>query len=172
MFYQPTIAFSSFIVTAYLFYFSIVRLPTINGLGGSFAAASANIDHMNDGKVMFKPELTSGWKTNVEDVLKFVTDNAHQFVIFSALTSNFKHLFQFDSAVLKFTLAIGGTFGVAGVIFSVLKKYGIGNEEKQELDKQIVNLTIEIKKNLETPVSNNEYHDMFEKIYSKYETIM
>jgi len=173
MFYQPTIAFSSFIVTAYLFYFSIVRLPTINGLGSAFSTFAQNNKHMNDGKVVFKTELTSGWKTNVEEVLKFVTENAHQIIMLFSLKTNFKHLFNIESKIFKTTFAIGGITAAAKLLFSIFEKYGIGNEEKQELDKQIVNLTAEIKNNIEAPAStNNEYHDMFEKIYSQYETIM
>lgn len=170
MFYQPTVAFSSFIITAYLFYFSIVRLPKLNGLDGSFATASANIEHMNDGKVLFRSELIPGWRTHVEDVSKFIMNNAHQIIMFSALSSNFKHLFKIDSAFLKITLAIGGTVGVAALMFSILQKYGIGNAEKQKLNEQIVNLTAEIKKNIETPASNDESYDMIENIYKQFET--
>jgi hypothetical protein len=170
MFYQPTVAFSSFIITAYLFYFSIVRLPKLNGLDGSFATVSANIEHMNDGKVLFRNELIPGWKTNLEDVSKFIMDNAHQIFMFSALSSNFKHLFKIDSAFLKITLAIGGTIGVAGLMFSILQKYGIGNAEKQKLNEQIVSLTAEIKKKIETPASNDESYDMIENMYKQFET--
>ena len=171
IFYQPTIAFSSFIITVYMFYFSIVRLPKLNGLGGAFAAVSANIANMNDGKVVFKHDLVSKFKNNIEEVLKFIVDNAHQIILLFTLKANFKYLFNIDSKFFKTTLALGGFAGAAKLLFSIVQKYGIGDKETQELGSEIANLTAEITSTIEAPDEQSGYQSMFDKIYKPYKSV-
>jgi len=180
MFYQPTIAFSSLIITVYFFYFSIVRLPTINGLGGAFSTVAENNKHMNDGRVVFKHDLVSGFKNNIEEVLKFFTNNAHQIIMLFALKTNFIHLFNMESKFFKTTFAIAGITAAVKLLFSIFVKYGIGSEETQELGKEIVNLTAEIQANFEASNTNdaeskttdsNEYESMFDRIYKPYKSV-
>lgn len=180
MFYQPTIAFSSLIITVYLFYFSIVRLPTINGIGGAFATLAQNNKHMNDGRVLFKSDIASKFRNNIEEVLKFVTNNAHQIIFLFALKTNFKHLFNIESKMFKTTIAVTGITAAAKLLFSIFEKYGIGDSETQELSKEITNLSVEFNKNFETSKTtdsesktsdSNEYESMFDRIYKPYKSV-
>jgi hypothetical protein len=173
MFYQPTIAFSSLLITVYLFYFSVVRLPTINGLG-VFSTFAENSKHMNDGRVLFKYDIASGFKNNIEEVLKFITSNAHQFIMLFALKSNIKNVLNIDSRILKTTFAVLGITASAKLLFSILEKYGVGNLESKELSNEIVNITSEITSYIEAPEPDETetgYKSMFDRIYKPFKTV-
>lgn len=173
MFYQPTIAFSSFIITAYMFYFSIVRLPKINGIGGAFIAVTENNKHMNDGRVMFKLDVFSKFKNGIEDALRFIMQNSHQIILLFTLKANIGNLLKIESKTFKTTLLTGGIAGVFKLLYSVLEKYGIGESEVKELGNEFQELSKEIQENIEKPdlkkIPNAE--TMFERIYKPYKSV-
>jgi hypothetical protein len=173
MFYQPTIAFSSFIITAYMFYFSIVRLPKINGIGGAFIAVSENNKHMNDGRVLFKLDVFSKFQNGIEDALRFIMQNSHQIIILFTLKSNIGRIINVESKTFKTLLLTGGIAGVFKLLYSVLEKYGIGNSEVKELSNEFQELSKEIQENIEKTdlkkIPNAE--TMFERIYKPYKSV-
>lgn len=173
MFYQPTIAFSSFIIAAYMFYFSIVRLPKINGIGGAFIAVSENNKHMNDGRVIFKLDVFSKFQNGIEDALRFIMQNSHQIILLFTLKANIGNLLKIESKTFKTILLTGGIAGAFKLLYSVLEKYGIGESEVNELGNEFQELSKEIRENIEKPdlkkIPNAE--TMFERIYKPYKSV-
>ena len=173
MFYQPTVAFSSFIITAYMFYFSIVRLPKINGIGGAFIAVAENNKHMNDGRVMFKLDVFSKFQNGIEDALRFIMQNSQQIIMLFTLKSNIGNLLNIKSKTFKTTLLTGGITGAFKLLYSVLEKYGIGESEVKELGNEFQELSKEIQENIEKQdlkkIPNPE--TMFERIYKPYKSV-
>ena len=179
MFYQPTIAFSSFIIAAYMFYFSIVRLPKINGFFGTFSAVAENNKHMNDGKVIFDREVFSKFKNGIEDALRFIMLNSHQIILLFTLKANIGNLLKIESKTFKTVMLGLGIAGVFKLLYSVLEKYGIGQSEVKELGNEFEELSKEIKENIEN-IENIEKQDlkkipnaetMFERIYKPYKSV-
>ena len=173
MFYQPTIAFSSFIIAAYMFYFSIVRLPKINGIGGAFIAVAENNKHMNDGRVIFKLDVFSKFQNGIEDALRFIMQNSHQIILLFTLKANIGNLLKIESKTFKTILLTGGITGTFKLLYSVLEKYGIGESEVNELGNEFQELSKEIQENIEKQdlkkIPNPE--TMFERIYKPYKSV-
>ena len=173
MFYQPTIAFSSFIIAAYMFYFSIMRLPKINGIFGTFSAVAENNKHMNDGKVIFDREVFSKFKNGIEDALRFIMQNSHQIILLFTLKANIGNLLKIESKTFKTVMLGLGIAGVFKLLYSVLEKYGIGESEVKELGNEFEELSKEIKENIEKQdlkkIPNAE--TMFERIYKPYKSV-
>ena len=170
IFYQPTIAFSSAIITAYLFYFSIVRLPKINGFGETFSVMSENIKHMNDGKVLFDRDLFSKFKNGVEDALRFIMENAHQIIMLFVLKNTVGNILNMNSKIAKTTFLSLGIFACLFLLFSILEKYGVGKSEVAELKTEINTLSKEIKQNIDAPPEIKSTN-MFERIYKPYKSV-
>jgi hypothetical protein len=177
MFYQPTIAFSSFIVTIYFFYYSIMK----TGIKSLYSLYQENDANMNDGRVAFKTELFGNFQNGIENFLKVITNNFHEIVWFFSIRRNFADMFTLSSNYLK-TLFLGpGIMAIFKIIYHVLSKYGIGTEELNAVSQGIseinknVDFTNYIEKKFEKEEDPNQakehfFANMFEKIYHPYKT--
>ena len=177
MFYQPTIAFSSFIITAYMFYYSIMK----TGIKNIYSLYKENDAHMNDGRVAFKTELFANFQNKIESFLKVVTNNFHEIVLFFSIRQHFADMFSLSSNFLKTVFLGPGIISVFKIIYSVLEKYGIGKEEMESVAKGIseINKNVDLYDYVETkfkkeedPKSEKEHFfaNMFERIYNPYKT--
>ena len=176
MFYQPTIAFSSFIIAAYMFYFSILRLPKINGIFGTFSAISENNRLMNDGKVLFDLDVLSKFKNGIEDALRFIMQNSHQIILLFTLKANIGRIINIESKTFKMVMLGLGIAGTLTILYSVLEKYGIGHSEVKELGNEFEELSKEIKENIEIIEKQDlkktsGIETMFERIYKPYKSV-
>ena len=173
MFYQPTIAFSSFIITAYLFYFSIVRLTKINGIFGTFSAISENNRLMNDGKVLFNRDVFSRFKNGIEDALRFIMRNSHQIILLFTLKANIGRIVNIESKTFKTVMLGLGITSALAILYTVLEKYGIGQSEVKELGNEFDELSAEIKQNIEKQdlKKTSGIETMFERIYKPYKSV-
>ena len=97
IFYQPCIAISSFIVTVYLFYYSVLK----TGFKDLYSLYKTNDAHMNDGRVAFKTELFGNFQSGIENFLKVITNNFHEIVLFFSIRKNFSNMFSLSSNYLK-----------------------------------------------------------------------
>ena len=173
IFYQPTIAFSSFIITAYMFYFSVLRLPKINGIFGVFSAISENSKHMNDGKVLFERDMFSKFKNGIEDALRFIMQNSHQIILLFTLKSNIGKITNIKSKTFKTVMISLGIVGALKILYSVLEKYGIGKSEVKELGDEFEELSKEFKENIEKQdlEQTSGIETMFDRIYKPYKSV-
>jgi hypothetical protein len=169
IFYQPTIAFSSFIIAVYIFYFSIVRLFNVNGFSQSFSVIEENIKHMNDSRVLFGYDLLSKYKNNVEDALRFIMQNSHQIIFLIILKINIGNILNMNSIYLKTATIAVGIASALAILYSVLEKYGIGKSEVAELNKEFEELSQEIKGVADTPIKPNL--NLFDKIYKPFKSV-
>jgi len=173
IFYQPTIAFSSFIIAVYLFYFSIVRLIWQTGFFGAFSVISENIKHMNDGKVLFDRDVFSKYRNKIEETCRFIMENAHQIFLLFTLKLNVGSLLNIESKMFKTTLLTAGITGALKLLYSVLEKYGIGESEVQIVGNEFEELSKEIKENIEKHdlKKTSAIETMFERIYKPYKSV-
>ncbi len=173
IFYQPTIAFSSFIIAVYLFYFSIVRLIWQTGFAGAFSVVSENIKHMNDGKVLFDRDVFSKYRNKIEETCRFIMENAHQIFMLFTLKLNVGSLLNIESKMFKTTLLTAGITGALKLLYSVLEKYGIGESEVQIVGNEFEELSKEIKENIEKHdlKKTSAIETMFERIYKPYKSV-
>ena len=177
MFYQPSIAFSSFIITVYFFYYSLLK----TGVSSLYSLYKTNDAHMNDGRVAFKPELFGGFINNIENFLKIITNNFHEILLFFTMRHSLSSMFSFSSNFLKASFLVPGITIILKIIFNVLSKYGIGKEEMETVAQGVseINSKVDIYdyvekkfKQEESPEGQkqNYFTNMFDRIYDPYKT--
>jgi hypothetical protein len=142
IFYQPTVAFSSLILTAYFLYFSVFRLPIINGIGGIFREMFKNAEDMNKEKIKFS------FSESIEKIINFIVDNFHQIVLLFILKQNFPIILNMDSVIAKFIFIALVVIGVLKLLYSILEKKGIGIEEKRVLESNIEIVSKELERSI------------------------
>ena len=142
IFYQPTVAFSSLILTVYFLYFSVFRLPIINGIGGIFREMFKNAEDMNKEKIKFS------FSESIEKIINFIVDNFHQIILLFILKQNFPIILNMDSVIAKFIFIAFVVIGVLKLLYSILEKKGIGIEEKKVLESNIEIVSKELERNI------------------------
>jgi uncharacterized membrane protein (DUF106 family) len=159
-----------------MFYFSILRLPKINGIFGTFSAISENNRLMNDGKVLFDLDVFSKFKNGIEDALRFIMQNSHQIILLFTLKANIGRIINIESKTFKMVMLGLGITGTLTILYSVLEKYGIGKSEVKELGNEFEELSKEIKENIEIIEKQDlkktsGIETMFERIYKPYKSV-
>jgi hypothetical protein len=167
IFYQPTVAFSSLILTAYFLYFSVFRLPIINGIGGIFREMFKNAEDMNKEKIKFS------FSESIEKIINFIVDNFHQIVLLFILKQNFPIILNMDSVIAKFIFIALVVIGVLKLLYSILEKKGIGIEEKQVLESNIEIVSKELERsitesNAKPPTIISQDDFMLKNLYRMY----
>ena len=170
IFYQPNVAFSSMILTVYFFYFSVLRLPKINGIGGIFREMSANNEHMNKEKIKFS------FSESIEKIINFLVENVNQIILLFIIKQNFPNVLKMDSTILKIVFIALGIIAILKILYSVLEKNGIGKEEKREIEKNIEIVSEEFEKsvaesNAKPPVSTSFDEFLLQNLYKPYNKI-
>ena len=170
IFYQPNVAFSSMILTFYFFYFSVLRLPKINGIGGIFREMSANNEHMNKEKIKFS------FSESIEKIINFLVENVNQIILLFIIKQNFPNVLKMDSTILKIAFIALGIIAIIKILYSVLEKNGIGKEEKREIEKNIEIVSEEFEKsvaesNAKPPVSTSFDEFLLQNLYKPYNKI-
>lgn len=167
IFYQPTVAFSSLILTAYFTYFSVLRLPIINGIGGIFREMFKNSEYMN------KEKIKISFSESIEKIINFIVENFHQIVLLYILKQNFPIILNMDSVIVKFIFIALVVIGVLKLLYSILEKKGIGIEEKRVLESNIEIVSKEFERNITesnakppTIISQDDF--MLKNIYKLY----
>ena len=177
MFYQPTIAFSSFIITIYVFYYSVMK----TGISGMYSLYKTNDAHINDGRVAFKSDVFATFKNGVEGFLKAIHNNFHEIVWFFSIRKNFSDMFKLSTNFLKTAFLGPGIIAVLKIVYSVLSKYGIGTEEMNDVAKGVAEINSQIdvndyvskkfeKDNEPSTAKEKFFTNMFDKIYNPYKT--
>ena len=167
IFYQPTVAFSSLILTAYFLYFSVFRLPIINGFWGMFREMFKNAEDMNKEKIKFS------FSESIEKIINFIVENFHQIVLLFILKQNFPIILQMDSVIAKFIFIALVVIGVLKLLYSILEKKGIGIEEKKEIEKNIDIVAQELERsiaesNAKPPTIISQDDFMLKNLYRLY----
>ena len=170
IFYQPNVAFSSLVLTVYFFYFSVLRLPKINGIGGIFREMSANNEHMNKEKIKFS------FSESIEKIINFIVENLNQIILLFIIKQNFPNVLKMDSTILKIVFIVLGIIAILRLLYSVLEKNGIGKEEKHEIEKNIEIVSQEFEKsiaesNAKSYVSTSFDEFMLQNMYKPYNKI-
>lgn len=170
IFYQPTVAFSSLILTVYFLYFSVFRLPKINGIGGIFREMSQNAEDMNKEKIKFS------FNESIEKLINFIAENVHQIVLLFIIKQNFPNVLKMDSTILKIVFIALIVIAILKLLYSVLEKNGIGKEEKRVLESNIEIVSQEFEKsiaesNAKPPVSTSFDEFMLQTLYRPYNKI-
>jgi hypothetical protein len=167
IFYQPTVAFSSLILTAYFTYFSVLRLPIINGIGGIFREMFKNSEYMN------KEKIKISFSESIEKIINFIVENFHQIVLLYILKQNFPIILNMDSVIVKFIFIALVVIGVLKLLYSILEKKGIGIEEKRVLESNIEIVSKEFERNITesnakppTIISQDDF--MLKNLYKLY----
>jgi hypothetical protein len=177
MFYQPTIAFSSFVITIYIFYYSVMK----TGISKMYSLYKTNDAHMNNGRVAFKSDVFATFKNGVESFLKVIHGNFHEIVWFFSIRKTFPDMLNLSTKFLKTVFLGPGIFVVLKIVYSVLSKYGIGTEEMNDVAKGVAEINSQIdvndyvskkfeKENDPSTAKEKFFTNMFDKIYNPYKT--
>ena len=170
IFYQPTVAFSSLALTVYFLYFSVLRLPKINGIFGIFREMSKNTEDMNKDKINFS------FNESIEKLLNFIAENLHQIILLFIIKQNFPNILKIDSTLFKTVFIILIIVGILTLLYSILEKHGIGKDEKHEIEKTMEIVSQEFEQNLtesnaKPPVSTTFDEFMLQSLYKPYNKI-